>query len=206
MFSSGKKRPSPLPLTQLRTGEEGTLPPYSPYTAGLHSAYAQAAAPATPVDHAVNASSDATSQARNATLARMMPPQTRRSLADKNGALFSPFAPFSPVTTSAQDPEKGEQADSSDLATSRDTRRYAVNLPTPSGIRFMDPEAAQAMGIHPSVVKEAESGISNAEIERRRARAQRRLEASQRADEGSIVEDDLDEPPSFKQLASRRKI
>ena len=70
----------------------------------------------------------------------------------------------------------------------------------------MDPEAAQAMGIHPSVVKEAESGISDAEIERRRARAQRRLEESQRADEGSIVEDDLDEPPSFKQLASRRKV
>ena len=71
----------------------------------------------------------------------------------------------------------------------------------------MDPEAAQVMGIHPDVVKKAERGISEDEIERRRARAQRRLEEQQRAEEGAVLE----EPPiadqaRFSSIAAQRQL
>jgi hypothetical protein len=62
------------------------------------------------------------------------------------------------------------------------------------------------MGVHPEVMREAEAGVSDEEIERRRARAQRRLEERQRAEEGSVVEDDMNEPPSFRKVAAYREI
>ncbi|KAK9896383.1 hypothetical protein P389DRAFT_78624 [Cystobasidium minutum MCA 4210] len=69
----------------------------------------------------------------------------------------------------------------------------------------MDPEAAQAMGIHPDVIKRAEPGVSEEEIERRRARGQRRLEERQRAEEGSIVEDNL-QGSHFSEVANNRRV
>jgi hypothetical protein len=82
---------------------------------------------------------------------------------------------------------------------------HMVNMPQPSPVRYMDPEAAQAMGIHPDVVKAAEPGISEDEIERRRIRAQRRLEERQRLEEGSVVEDGLNQTSHFAQIASNRQ-
>lgn len=70
----------------------------------------------------------------------------------------------------------------------------------------MDPEAAQAMGIHPDVIKTAQPGISEEEIERRRLRAQRRLEERQRLDEGSVVEDGQNQGSHFSEIASDRRI
>ena len=254
-FFTKKGRPTPLPLSKIRTAEENSLPPYSPQLSAM-PAHMQsqmqlpfgtgAGVPASLAT--LNAGSDAASQARQTTLGQMTT-NARREAAEKSGAPFSPFAPFTPVpgnhsqasaqaqaqaavaaaynarlaaaTGSASGPGSSSVAGpykasaSSTFADLDETLRpkssfsrplYTDSLPTPTtGVRF-DLEAAQAMGVHPEVMREAEAGVSDEEIERRRARAQRRLEERQRAEEGSVVEDDMNEPPSFRKVAAYREI
>lgn len=107
---------------------------------------------------------------------------------------FSPFAPFSPVNATAQTINGHTPAIRSSL--------YQTDTIQPSSIgQYLDPDAASAMGIHPSVINEADSGVSDAEIERRRAKAQKRLEKRQRDEEGSVVEDVRTQTSGFRQWA-----
>ena len=108
---------------------------------------------------------------------------------DQNTPLtpFSPFAPFSPVNPI--NPTTQAASLTGYTPAVRSSLYQTETLAPPSPAKYLDPETATAMGIHSSVINEAESGVSEADIERRRARAQRRLERQQRAEEGSIVED-----------------
>lgn len=218
IFKRKKDRPTPLPLTNLRPGEEPSLPPYSPFTAGAAQSpwmgsgnftMQGAKAAGVPVE---SDDADTKSIRSNISLSK-----TRREAAERAGNLFSPFAPFSPVTAAhASENKRSEDEDDPEtiagnaaIGSYRNSHlQNSVTLPQASPVRYLDPEAAQAMGIHPEVVRDAvpNSRLSEDEIERRRARAQRRLEERQRAEEGSIVEGALDDGPRFKQIARERQV
>lgn len=227
IFKRKKDRPSPLPLSSIRNPNDPTLPPYSPFAAGPGQSpwtsnnftfqTAQGAQTGLQNEHE-DTNADARSVKSMANLSR-----AQREAAERAGNPFSPFVPFSPVTTTApvatqtSAREQLNDADDEDKQAVRSFSRrndptfnassslhHSVTMPTPAPVRYMDPEVAQAMGIHPEVIKTAEPGVSEEEIERRRVRAQRRLEERQRADEGSIVEDTL-EASHFSQIASNRR-
>jgi hypothetical protein len=209
-----KGRPSPLPLSGGRASNDPTLPPYSPFAAPpgqspwlseSHSTqHAQAGRAAD-----LNQSSVGRTSANAKALAKL-----RRHAAERSEAPFSPFLPFSPVTTTrpiqpSVEYEAKEEDTAADFTAGYHSRpdHLAIDMPQPSPVRYIDPEAAQAMGIHPDVVKKAERGISEDEIERRRSRAQRRLEEQQRAEEGAVLE----EPPiadqaRFSSIAAERQL
>lgn len=224
IFRRKKDRPSPLPLSNIRNGNDPTLPPYSPFSAGagqspwLGGNFTLQTAQAANKDVENQVDSDTKSVKSMRSCSR-----GRREAAERAGAPFSPFVPFSPVNAApSADIEKGQAGaakdDTSDdeEATGPPGRRltskpssslhYSFSMPQPSPVRYMDPEAAQAMGIHPDVIKTAEPGISEEEIERRRIRAQRRLEEQQRLDEGSIVEDAIDHVAHFSEIAHDRRM
>lgn len=111
---------------------------------------------------------------------------------------FSPFAPFSPVSGNFgpySAPAKGNLTHSP----------YR-----PSGLHVSstyDPETAQDMGIHASVLSQAESGVTEEEIERRRLRAQKRLESRQRSEEGRLDHGETDSVGTgFRSLARSREV
>lgn len=206
MFSRNKKeRPSPLPLTRTRTADEQSLPPYSsssPFDFAK-SPFKAASSSLTPFLNRHNPLAKQQQQVQTAD------DRSKDGAAPTPASPFSPFAPFSPV----EDFEEGSSSTASSraaaaaAATEEYTRSGANCSYAPavrsslyqseSAMQYMDPEAATAMGIHQEVLNEAESGVSEDEIERRRARAQRRLERQQREDEGSVVED----LPTFRQVA-----
>lgn len=226
MFKRTKKgRPAPLPLSKLGTGaaRDPSLPAYSPFAAGAEQSpwmgnfTMQTAQPVKQdVERQADADTRSISSNKMSTLARI-------AAAERAGNPFSPFAPFSPVNPSPPvDLERGNVDDDADdesedeeairgskrhhLSKASSSLRYATNMPQASPVRYMDPEAAQAMGIHPDVIKTAQPGISEEEIERRRLRAQRRLEERQRLDEGSVVEDGQNQGSHFSEIASDRRI
>lgn len=116
---------------------------------------------------------------------------------------FTPFTSFSPVSLNGNNDIAQAR---SYVPAVRSSLYHSDTMPQPSPVQYMDPEAAQAMGIHPDVINEAKPGVSDEEIERRRAKAQRRLERQQRAEEGSVVEEERTESPSFRQLARAGEI
>lgn len=194
----GKRgRPSPLPLNRLRNGEENNLPPYSPYSAGGgQSPYVMQnnMTPAYLLQQSASHGGEGGAASEKQGGAQDEVPATP----------FSPFAPFTPVPPA---PQSGTPGQYTFPPSTRSSLYHSSVLPPPSPAPYIDPEAAQAMGIHKSVLDQAESGVSEDEIEKRRARAQRRLERRQRAEEGSIVEHDtVSEAPSFRQLARERQV
>lgn len=228
MFRRQKNRPSPLPLSSIRNPDDPALPPYSPFAAGAGQSpwmggnftmqTAQAAQTGAQAQ-ADNNTSDAKSVRSLTSISK-----ARREAAERAGNPFSPFTPFSPVSTThdyqadhkariSNDDGEEESEDEEAIRAPRKRNglhpssalQNSITMPRPAPVRYMDPEAAQAMGIHPEVIKTAEPGISEDEIERRRARAQRRLEERQRAEEGSVVEDGM-EASHFSQIASDRRI
>lgn len=224
IFHRKKARPSPLPLSNLRTANDPALPPYSPFSAG--GAQSPWLGGNFTMQNAQPVKQDIESQvdADNKSIKSMKTVnRAKREAAERAGNPFSPFAPFSPVTAHRTgDEEKGQVGDDTDeesegeeairasskrnLYKPSSSLHYTMNMPQPSPVRYMDPEAAQAMGIHPDVIKSAKPGISEDEIERRRLRAQRRLEERQRLEEGSVVEDGMAQTSHFSEIASNRRV
>lgn len=217
-----------LPLTNLATANSSqtTLPPYTAPAAGAGFDYtpqgmlrtqqmsqAQQAA-ATQIDQMATGAVPGSVLDRAASVSRHNRERDQEAAIDDEppSTPFSPFAPFSPVSATHGPPTLQHSVSRASLNSHAPYKpsnlQHGVTLTPPSsGIQY-DPDAAQSMGIHPNVLAQAETGASEDEIERRRARAQRRLEEQQRRDEGQY--DDGRESSStsggFRSMARSREV